>query len=93
MRALAGDLRQRYRRIDVLAMKVMEREHSERLVGVTPEAACDQLVWLAAGESQDFEPAGDCFVKRRVGRAHRITYYPRHSDELWQRTATLVNRS
>lgn len=74
-------------------LKVMERAHTERLVGIAPEAACDQLVWLAAGESQDFEPAGDYFVKRRVGRAHRITYDPRCSHELWERTATLLNLS
>ena len=74
-------------------LAVMQRAHTERLVGITPEAACDQLVWLASEQSEDFEPAGEYFVKRRVGRAHRTTYDPRRSYELWERTATLVNRS
>lgn len=51
----------------------MERAHAERLVGITPEAACDQLVWLASADGRAFEPTGEYFVKRRVGRAHRIT--------------------
>lgn len=72
-------------------LKVMERAHTERLVGITPEAACDQLVWLASDESEDVEPAGEYFVKRRVGRAHRTTYDPRRSRELWERTTALVN--
>ena len=50
---------------------------------MTPEAACDQLVWLASEQSEDFEPAGEYFVKRRVGRAHRMTYDPRRIYELW----------
>ena len=29
-------------------LAVMQRAHTERLVGITPEAACDQLVWLAS---------------------------------------------
>ncbi len=73
-------------------LAVMQRAHTERLVGITPEAACDQLVWLASEGSEDFEPAGEYFVKRRVGRAHRTTYDPRRAYELWERTAALVNR-
>lgn len=73
-------------------LKVMERAHTERLVGITPEAACDQLVWLASEQSADFEPAGEYFVRRRVGRAHRTTHDPRRCYELWERTATLLNR-
>ncbi len=73
-------------------LAVMQRAHTERLVGITPEAACDQLVWLASEGSEDFEPAGEYFVKRRVGRAHRTTYDPRRTYELWERTAALVNR-
>ena len=30
-------------------LAVMQRAHTERLIGITPEAACDQLVWLASG--------------------------------------------
>ena len=73
-------------------LAVMQRAHTERLVGITPEAACDQLVWLASESSEDFEPAGEYFVKRRVGRAHRTTYDPRRTYELWERTVALVNR-
>ncbi len=73
-------------------LKVMERAHTERLVGITPEAACDQLVWLASEQSADFEPAGEYFVRRRVGRANRTTHDPRRCYELWERTATLLNR-
>jgi NAD(P)-dependent dehydrogenase (short-subunit alcohol dehydrogenase family) len=73
-------------------LKVMERAHTERLVGIAPEAACEQLVWLAADDSQDFEPAGDYFVKRHVGRAHRISYDQERVCELWDRTSALVNR-
>ena len=72
-------------------LTVMERAHTERLVGITPEAACDQLVWLASDESEGFEPAGEYFVKRRVGRAHRTTYDPHRSRDLWERTSALVN--
>ena len=64
-------------------LAVMERAHTERLVGISPEAACDQLVWLASEEAEDFDPAGEYFVKRRVGRAHRTTYAPRLGCELW----------
>lgn len=71
---------------------VMQRAHTERLVGITPEAACDQLVWLASDESQHFEPAGEYFVKRSVGRAHRITYGSQRSRELWERTSALVSQ-
>jgi NAD(P)-dependent dehydrogenase (short-subunit alcohol dehydrogenase family) len=74
-------------------LKIMERAHTERLVGVTPDAACDQLVWLASEDTAAFEPAGEYFVNRRVGRAHRTTYDPRRSYELWERTADLVNGS
>ena len=73
-------------------LAVMQRAHTERLVGITPEAACDQLVWLASDESQHFEPAGEYFVKRRVGRAHRITYGSQRSRELWERTSALVSQ-
>ena len=73
-------------------LAVMQRAHTERLIGITPEAACDQLVWLASEQSEDFEPAGEYFVKRRVGRAHRTTYDPRRISELWERTASLVGR-
>jgi NAD(P)-dependent dehydrogenase (short-subunit alcohol dehydrogenase family) len=73
-------------------LKVMQRAHTERLVGITPEAACDQLVWLASDESQHFEPAGEYFVKRRVGRAHRITYDSQRSRELWERTSAQVSQ-
>lgn len=72
-------------------LAVMERAHTERLVGIAPEAACDQMVWLASEQSAGYQPAGEYFVKRRVGRAHRTTYDPRRSDELWERTASLVN--
>ena len=71
-------------------LAVMQRAHTERLIGITPEAACDQLVWLASEQSE--EPAGEYFVKRRVGRAHRMTYDPRRIYELWERTASLVAR-
>ena len=73
-------------------LAVMQRAHTERLVGITPEAACDQLVWLASDDSQHFEPAGEYFVKRRVGRAHRIAYDPQRSRELWERTSALVSQ-
>ncbi|PQM48156.1 Pyridoxal 4-dehydrogenase [Mycobacterium talmoniae] len=73
-------------------LAVMQRAHTERLVGITPQAACDQLVWLASDENQHFEPAGEYFVKRRVGRAHRITYDSQRSRELWERTSALVSR-
>jgi NAD(P)-dependent dehydrogenase (short-subunit alcohol dehydrogenase family) len=75
-------------------LAVMERAHTERLVGITPEAACAQLVWLASGEeaAQGMpRTAGEYFVKRRIGRAHRITYDQRHTSELWERTAALLN--
>ena len=73
-------------------LAAMQRAHTERLVGITPEAASDQLVWLASEESEDLEPAGEYFVKRRVGRAHRTTYDVRRTRELWERTSALVNR-
>jgi NAD(P)-dependent dehydrogenase (short-subunit alcohol dehydrogenase family) len=77
-------------------LAVMERAHTERLVGITPEAACDQLVWLAT-EAQAPDgvprPAGEYFVKRRIGRAHRITYDERQATALWERTAALLNGS
>ncbi|WP_090423314.1 SDR family NAD(P)-dependent oxidoreductase [Mycobacterium europaeum] len=73
-------------------LAVMQRAHTERLVGITPEAACDQLVWLASDDSQHFEPAGEYFVKRRVGRAHRIAYDKQCSRELWERTSALVSQ-
>ena len=73
-------------------LAVMQRAHTERVVGITPEAACDQLVWLASDESQHFEPAGEYFVKRRVGRAHRITSESQRSCELWERTSALVSQ-
>lgn len=73
-------------------LKVMQRAHTERLLGITPEAACDQLVWLASDESQQLEPAGEYFVKRRVGRAHRITYDSQRSRELWERTSAQVSQ-
>ena len=73
-------------------LKVMERAHTERLVGITPEVACDQLVWLASKDSEDLEPGGEYFVKRRVGRAHRTTYDPQRRYELWERTASLMDR-
>ena len=71
---------------------VMQRAHTERLVGITPEAACDQLVWLACEAGKAFEPEGEYFVKRRVGRAHRITYDLQRSRELWERTSALVSQ-
>jgi NAD(P)-dependent dehydrogenase (short-subunit alcohol dehydrogenase family) len=73
-------------------LKVMQRAHTERLLGITPEAACDQLVWLASDESQQLEPAGEYFVKRRVGRAHRITYDSQRSRELWERTSAQLSQ-
>ncbi|MCV7167740.1 SDR family NAD(P)-dependent oxidoreductase [Mycobacterium stomatepiae] len=73
-------------------LKLMERAHTERLVGITPEAACDQLVWLACEAGKAFEPEGEYFVKRRVGRAHRISYHQERVCELWDRTSALVNR-
>lgn len=73
-------------------LAVMERAHTERLVGITPEAACDQLVWLACEASKGVEPEGEYFVKRRVGRAHRISYDQERVRELWERTSALVNR-
>ena len=73
-------------------LKIMERAHAERLVGITPQAACDQLVWLASADGRAFEPTGEYFVKRRVGRAHRITYDLQRSRELWERTSALVSQ-
>ncbi len=73
-------------------LKVMEWAHTERLVGITSEEACDQLVWLASEQREDFEPAGEYFVKRQVGRAHRITYDSQCTRELWERTSALLTR-
>lgn len=70
----------------------MQRAHTERLVGITPQAACDQLVWLASEEGKEVESEGEYFVKRRVGRAHRISYDQERVCELWERTSALVNR-
>ena len=75
-------------------LAVMQRAHAERVVGITPEAACDQLVWLATGAEtagREEWPAGEYFVKRRVGRAHRTTYDSRCTRELWERTSVLLN--
>lgn len=74
-------------------LAVMQRAHTERVVGITPEAACDQLVWLASEAGKEVEPAGEYFVKRRVGRAHRITYDWQCTRDLWERTSALVNRN
>ncbi|OBI83079.1 SDR family NAD(P)-dependent oxidoreductase [Mycobacterium sp. 1245805.9] len=71
-------------------LKIMERMHAERLVGITPEAACDQLVWLASDDGNGVDPAGEYFVKRRVGRAHRMTYDLQRARELWERTSAMV---
>ena len=73
-------------------LAVMQRAHTERLVGITPAAASDQLVWLASEAGEALEPAGEYFVKRRIGRAHRTAYDVRRSRELWERTSDLVNR-
>ncbi|OBA71174.1 hypothetical protein A5641_10890 [Mycobacterium sp. 1554424.7] len=71
-------------------LKVMQRMHAGRLVGITPEAACDQLVWLASDDGNGVDPDGEYFVKRRVGRAHRMTYDAPHARELWERTSALL---
>jgi NAD(P)-dependent dehydrogenase (short-subunit alcohol dehydrogenase family) len=73
-------------------LAVMQRAHTERVFGITSEAACDQLVWLASEAGKEVEPAGEYFVKRGVGRAHRTTYDSRCTRELWERTSALVNR-
>ena len=73
-------------------LALMQRAHTERLIGITPEAACDQLVWLACEAGKGVEPEGEYFVKRRVGRAHRISYDQERVCELWDRTSALVNR-
>ncbi|OLP03521.1 hypothetical protein BVU76_05390 [Mycolicibacterium porcinum] len=55
-------------------LAVMQRAHTERLVGITPEAACDQMVWLASDGSQHFEPAGEYFVNAAsVARTGSLT--------------------
>lgn len=72
-------------------LALMQQAHTERLVGIAPEAACDQLVWLASQTNSELRPAGEYFVKRRVGRAHRITYDSQQTSALWDCTLALLD--
>jgi NAD(P)-dependent dehydrogenase (short-subunit alcohol dehydrogenase family) len=61
-----------------------------RIIGTTPDQACNQLVWLATAFADRDWTSGEYYVKRRIGKNHKITNDPEAARELWDRTAALV---
>jgi hypothetical protein len=72
-------------------LAVTGRAHTERFIDITPEAACERLVWLAREQVEGYEPAGKYFVKTS-GQARAPDLLLARSTQLWERTASLVNR-
>jgi NAD(P)-dependent dehydrogenase (short-subunit alcohol dehydrogenase family) len=72
------------------AIAIFQATGIGRIIGTTPEQACDQLVWLATTVGDRDWTSGEYYVKRRIGKNHKITNDPEAARELWDRTAALV---
>lgn len=72
------------------AVAIFQATGIGRIIGTTPEQACDQLVWLATTVGDRDWTSGEYYVKRRIGKNHKITNDPEAARELWDRTAALV---
>jgi NAD(P)-dependent dehydrogenase (short-subunit alcohol dehydrogenase family) len=72
------------------AIAIFQATGIGRIIGTTPEQARDQLVWLATTVGDRDWTSGEYFVKRQIGKTHKITHEPEAARELWDRTATLV---
>jgi NAD(P)-dependent dehydrogenase (short-subunit alcohol dehydrogenase family) len=61
-----------------------------RLIGASPEAGADTLVYLAEGTPRTDFPSGEYFVKRKVARANKQAYDAGLAKQLWDRSFAMT---
>jgi NAD(P)-dependent dehydrogenase (short-subunit alcohol dehydrogenase family) len=73
------------------AIAIFQATGIGRIIGTTPDQACDQLVWMATTTGDRDWTSGGYYVNRKPGKNHKITHDPDAMRELWDRTAALVD--
>jgi NAD(P)-dependent dehydrogenase (short-subunit alcohol dehydrogenase family) len=69
---------------------LLQATRAGRIIGKTPDEGADQLVWLCSTQGDRDWQSGEYYVKRRIGKSHRLADDPTETKALWERSLTLL---